>query len=105
MSMQEQLLELHDASLESVVFRWADGELVLQLRSAGTASRRMVLVAHSVRKLACTRLLPWGPSVSINEVRGPSPTADLAASVVEVEMQSGDVICIEASAFHLDPAT
>jgi hypothetical protein len=42
--------------------------------------------------------MPWGFSVSINEVRGPVATGD-DFSVLEIELQSGDLIRIEAASF------
>ena len=56
-----------------------------------------------MRRLGCDRQPPWGFSVSINEVRGPAAAGD-DASVLEIEMQSGDLIRIEAVAFSLRDA-
>jgi hypothetical protein len=44
--------------------------------------------------------MSWGSSVSIHGVRGPSQVGD-GVSALEVEMQSGDVIRIEAGTFSL----
>ena len=41
---------------------------------------------------------PWGPSVSINEVRG--PIQNDASYRLEIEMQSGDTLILEAREFE-----
>ncbi|MFT3706053.1 MAG: hypothetical protein QM817_00160 [Archangium sp.] len=92
--------ELHDATLESMELRWRSGEAVLRIRTGDPAHPQCVVVASAVRRFVCDRQLPWGFSVSINEVRGPVAAGE-SASVLEVEMQSGDLIRIEASAFSL----
>lgn len=40
-----------------------------------------------------------GPSVSINQVRGPTPTED-GALRLEIEMQTGDLLILEAAEFY-----
>jgi len=97
---------LHDATLESMELRWTSGEAVLRIRTGDATHPQRVVVASGVRRLACDRQMPWGFSVSISEVRGrgPGPAAAAAgddSSVLEIEMQSGDVIRIEAGAFSL----
>lgn len=93
----DQWKELHDATLDSIELRWSSGEAIVKLRTEqGSCS----VVGSGVRRLACDRQLPWGFSVSINEIRGPS--ADGAGVfVLEIEVQSGDVVRIEADAFRL----
>jgi len=59
-----------------------------------------VIVATAVRRLECDRQLPWGFSVSISEVRGPTPMQD-GAAVLEIEVQSGDLIRVAAAGLHL----
>lgn len=94
---------LHDATLESMELRWSSGEAVLRIRTSNPTPRQRVVVASAVRRLGCDRQMPWGFSVSINEVRG--PTAVGADSfVLELEMQSGDLLRIEAAAFSLGDA-
>ena len=91
--------DLHDATLESLELRWSSGEAVMRIRT-GTTHPQGVIVASAVRRVSCDRLMPWGPSVSINKVSGPS-SAGVDGSVLEIEMQSGDVIRIEAGGFRL----
>jgi hypothetical protein len=54
-----------------------------------------------VTKLACPRENPWGPSGSVNEVRGPIAVGD-GIDRMEVEMQSGDTISVDGKAFDWD---
>ena len=99
----ERWTELHDATLESLELRWSSGEAVIQIGTGDATHPQRVIVASAVRRLGCDRQMPWGFSVSINEVRGPTAVGD-NASVLEIEMQSGDLIRIEAGAFSLRDA-
>jgi hypothetical protein len=92
--------DLHDATLESVELAWSSGKVVIRVRTGDVMHARWVVVATSLRRLGCDRQTPWGFSASINEVRGPTALSDDAA-VLEIEMQSGDLIRIEAGAFTL----
>jgi hypothetical protein len=90
-------LELHDATLEKLSLDWGVGSAEVSLKTAGG----IVLVrASGVTKLLCPRLYPWGPSSSVNQVRGPRALG--GASILEIEMQSGDVIVLEAASFIVD---
>ena len=85
---------LHDATLETIVLDWPNGVVEIRLK---TVSGTVVLQASAVARLSCPRLHPWGSSSSVNEVRS-ALTSD-SRRVVEIEMQSGDVIAIEAGSF------
>jgi hypothetical protein len=61
------------------------------------------LTAHGVCELHVPRLNDWGPSVSVNEVFGPSDGAS-GRRELEVEMQSGDRIRIVAASFDFPQA-
>ena len=89
---------LHDATLLSLTVRWAkqasvevcfrdDGPLLIQLNVRG------------VTLLNCPHDSPWGPSVSVNEVRGPMP-ADDGTMWLEIEIQSGDTITVRGASFE-----
>ncbi|MBI2395372.1 MAG: hypothetical protein HYV09_37730 [Deltaproteobacteria bacterium] len=95
--------DLHDATLESLELHWSSGEAVMRIRTGDAAHPQRVIVASGVLRLRCDRQLPWGASASINVVRGPTAAGD-GASVLEIEMQSGDVILIETGAFTLQDA-
>lgn len=94
----ESLAGLHDATLESMELRWSSGEVVLRFRTGDPTHPRRVVVASAVRRLVCERQMPWGFSVSLNEIRGPVPSGD-DGFLLEIEMQSGDLMRIEAAAF------
>ena len=100
MTTDERWGSLHDATLETLEVRWASGEVLLRVRTGDAEQPYRVVVASSVRRVECDRQMPWGFSVSINEVRGPTPAGGDAACV-EIEMQSGDVIRIEAGEFSV----
>ncbi|HYD41356.1 MAG TPA: hypothetical protein VEB43_11055 [Anaeromyxobacter sp.] len=92
--------ELHDATLESLEVRWSSGEVLVRLRTGDATRPRQLIVASGVCRLSCDRQMPWGFSVSINEVRGPAASAN-DTSILEIEMQSGDLVRIEAATFSL----
>ncbi|WP_437314968.1 hypothetical protein [Sorangium sp. So ce385] len=94
---------LHDATLETIELRWASGDVRLRVRTVDAEQPQLVVVASSVRRMECERQLPWEFSASINEVRGPFP-AEGELARVEIEMQSGDVLRIEAVDFCLQGA-
>lgn len=99
----ERWVGLHDATLESLELRWSSGEAVLRLRTGDALYPHRVVVASAVRRVDCERQMPWGFSASINEVRGPM-AADGEASALEIELQSGDLLRIEAASFSLQEA-
>lgn len=86
---------MHDWTFLSVLFEWADCRATLRFRSP---SGEEVIVANSVADLHAPQLNEWGPSVSVNKLRGPFP-AKAGRQSIEIEMQSGDVISIVASSF------
>jgi hypothetical protein len=59
------------------------------------------IVVDGAKRLECSRELPWGPSVCINEVRLSSVQSN-ATVRLEVEMQSGDVLVVVGSSASLD---
>jgi hypothetical protein len=91
--------QLHDATLIDVVVEWRSGESRFTIRLSERACRTAEIKAQGLRMLHCPRLHPWGPSVSLNEVR--HMNGDEGRQRVEIEMQSGDVIEIEAERFEL----
>jgi hypothetical protein len=94
---------LHDATLLSATFVWGEGVLTLLLRNYSKAAGQIVtkeLTAEGVCNLIMPREQGWGPSVSINEVRGPVTRAD-GKQVLEIEMQTGDIIQLAADRIAL----
>lgn len=94
---------LHDATLESIELHWSSGEAFLRIRTGDPVHPQRVVLASAVRRVSYDRQMPWGASVSLNAVRGPAAAAD-GAFVLEIEMQSGDLIRIEAATFILRDA-
>jgi hypothetical protein len=92
--MSELWNRLHDATLVSVNFDWATGSTVIALRTGLPEAPSVAIMAEGTTILRFARKLPWGESVSINEVRGPA--AHENGSRLEIEMQSGDVLELEA---------
>jgi galactose mutarotase-like enzyme len=92
-----KLSDLHDASLIQVIVDWGGGLLSCRLNAK---EGHVILEAHSMQKLECPRFNPWGPSVSINEVK----TYDIDSGIrITMEMQSGDIIDIICASFNLIP--
>lgn len=92
---------MHEWVLISVLFEWETGRVTLSFDTdeAGLVS----IIAESVSDLHVPQMNDWGGSVHVNEVRGPSDLEN-GRRKLEIEMQSGDVIRIEAVMFHLPPA-
>lgn len=95
MPMKVEYNRLHDATLKHLSFSWDEGQLSLEFDTCETPSRHFILTANQVSDLRCPRKLPWGMSVSVNELRRPVEAANKRIRC-ELEMQSGDVIAFEA---------
>ena len=64
--MMTSLPNLHDATLKSVNFGWEAAVVHLSFKIGVAASDVAVVQAEGVTSLKCSRLLPWGPSSSVN---------------------------------------
>jgi hypothetical protein len=84
---------LHDATLVSLRVNWADGTCIAEVEH-GTLGR-CVLTLSAMSYLTLPRKQSWGRSISINSFSMPS------SGQYEIEMQSGDLIRIEASEMTL----
>jgi hypothetical protein len=84
-------MDLHDATLRGLVVSWPDGSVTARFR---TASGEVVITARGLRHLDLPRDEPWGPSVSVNRVVQ-------TAGRLTIEMQSGDVVTIDAETFSI----
>jgi hypothetical protein len=90
--------KLHDATLVRVVLLWDEqAEAEMEFRVDGPKS--ISLKASGVTNLSCPHENPWGPSVSVNEVRGPVEVRG-GLQRIEIEIQSGDTIAVEARTFE-----
>lgn len=90
---------MHDWTLISIKIEWAHGRAQIELRNP--ASEVAVIRAEGLIDLQVPRVQGWGPSVSVNQVSGPSSVE--GGKQLLVEMQSGDVIKLVASAIFLPP--
>ena len=93
--------DMHDATLETVELCWATGHVVLHVRTGDVDKPCVHLIASSVKRLICAREMLWGFSLSISEVRGPVVASGSKAQSIEIEMQSGDIIKIDAADFSI----
>lgn len=81
--------DLHDATLVTVHLVWADGTCIMTIRHS--QSPDCTLAFTGVSNLTLPRTQPWGPSQSINSA------SQRNKGQYEIEMQSGDLIKIDAS--------
>ncbi len=89
--------KLHDATLESLTLHWEEGVVLVKLSTGVNGTGAVTLEASGVIRAVCSRVFPWGPSDSVNEVKL-EQIAD--GRLLSVEMQSGDVLevrCREVS--------
>ncbi|NHZ42028.1 hypothetical protein [Massilia aquatica] len=84
---------LHDATLLAIDFAWASGQCVVRIRHTSLAD--CILLFTEVTRLSVPRTHPWGPSQSIHSA------STRVQGQFEIEMQSGDLIGIEAGAVRL----
>jgi hypothetical protein len=85
-------LPVHDATLTGVHFDWAKARCIFSVVPVGLDPHRLVF--SGVSELHIPRHEPWGPSTSVNGIRENAP------GIFEVELQSGDVLRIVASAWE-----
>lgn len=91
---------LHDATLLDLHLDWKTGILTISLRIGIPRAGVVRLRGNRVSLLDCPRRSPWGDSVSVNDVRGPSPSPE--GERLEIEVQSGDTLVVIAESFALD---
>jgi hypothetical protein len=85
-------MQFHDWTLVDVVFEWARASVTVALDGP---SSRCVLLAEEVSLLEVPRENPWGRSVSVNSL-SIADMPDRGGQYLEIEMQSGDVIRVNA---------
>jgi len=88
-------LPLHDALLAAIHVSWEAARCDLRLRPVGLPSHYLVFEGFSLIELP--RREGWGPSSSINTLR------EAQHGVFEIELQSGDIIRIEAPHWAFRP--
>ncbi|MBL4687335.1 MAG: hypothetical protein JKY37_22250 [Nannocystaceae bacterium] len=91
---------LHDATLQMVQLRWAEGTIRVEVIHVGGGVRRGgAIVGVGVTGISCGRAFPWGESQSINDVSLGERAGTL---VLRIEMQSGDEISVQAKRFSFE---
>ncbi len=92
--MSIELPNLHDATLVKIDFAWQSGECIV---TVGRHLGQCALTFSSVSNLAIPRRQRWGPSRSINAM------VENGKGRFEIEMQSGDVLRIDAGSVSVAP--
>jgi hypothetical protein len=90
---------LHDATLVSVAMEWTSGEARVTVRLSEERRRTAEILVFGFTLVHCARRQPWGPSVSINEVR--RQRREDGWHRIEIELQSGDVLELEGNRIEL----
>jgi hypothetical protein len=88
---------VHDWTLLFIEADWRSGEAQLTVESPAGCC---VIKALGLSELWIPRVQPWGASVSINTVDGPSLQPD-GRMRLGIEMQSGDQIKIVADSIEM----
>ena len=91
-------LPLHDATLHTLEMFWVEGQCKLELSFSADFTapiKRHRLTFSGVTMIHLTNEKAWGPSVSVN-------SATVTGRKVAIEMQTGDVIEIEASSVEFN---
>ena len=91
---------LHDAVLVAARLDWGSGSAILELRVWGFEQPR--IRARGLRRLEVPREHAWGPSASILDAKHEH---DAERERLDLQMQSGDLIRIEADEIRLVEGT
>lgn len=84
-------LNLHDSTLHVVRYEWSKKTLELSIQTSSVDSQS-ILTFSGCKRVNFTQTESWGPSSSIN-------STSYSNGVYFVELQSGDIIEIEANSF------
>ena len=89
--------DMHDWTLLAANYDWPLAQVTLSFRTAvGTTA----VVASEVADLQIPQRRSWGRSVSVNGAQWLAETGE-QTQTLRIEMQSGDVITVEAIAFEV----
>lgn len=91
-------LPLHDAIVQEVLISWPEKRVVLKLKAFIDPERDAVpcqLIFGGVTNAVVPHQAPWGESSCINEARSDG-------ALYEIEMQTGDIVQIEASGYAFE---
>lgn len=95
--MDNDLNLMHDWTLLDVLCQWNERTAILNLRSSNGEN---AIFISGLKKLNMTSDHPWGNSVSINRFLECDLPKDKTHKL-SIEMQSGDLILIEAEVIKL----
>jgi hypothetical protein len=90
------LPNLHDSILNSIHLDWESGDLRVQIEGHDFD---LAVLAYSLTSLECPRHHPWGPSFYIKNAILEDGNG---SESLTIEMQSGDLIKIEAKRLSFD---
>lgn len=83
---------LHDSTLISLEVDWPAHTAIIKFRTY--PDKILTLSMSGLKLVSAPYEAPWGPSVSVNEIRHKMKSNQMC---IEIEMQSGDTINIEAA--------
>ena len=94
--------DFHDSEILQAHLDWDSGstELIITDWSPAGHVVHVKLLATGTTLVHWPRQHPWGPSTQIRTMNGPTKMHE-GHLRLEIEMQSGDVIVIEAAEFNL----
>jgi hypothetical protein len=91
--------DLHDTTLLRIDCEWSKGIVVISLVSEDHSPTQIRIVATEVSFLLCPRKYPWGRSDFVNKAKIVNQVG--GSERLAVEMQSGDVIEVEAARIEI----
>jgi len=88
---------MHDWTLLAVEYDWSSARVTMRFQTAVGVT---TIVASEVADLHIPQRRAWGRSASVN---GAGRLAEMSenANILRIEMQSGDVITVEAAAIEV----
>lgn len=89
---------MHDWTLVSIQTEWKNANILITFRNE--SSEEVTLTAEKFTNLHIPKRDEWGESISVNEVSEVKQLPD-GNHQITIEMQSGDVLSIEAAKIHL----
>jgi hypothetical protein len=96
--MAMDLEDFHDAVFFGLTVHWEAG--VVELSFGVRPTVNVVIRAEEFTDVHVPRRREWGSSVSVNRI-----SQRLDSTVLEVELQSGDLLVVHASRFGIDEGT
>ena len=89
---------MHDWILLSIVVEWMKGNVTITFETC--EFNQVILTAEGLIELFIPKHDEWGESVSVNKVHEPVQLEN-GNYRLELEIQSGDTITLEAKSIHL----